>query len=134
MTLDRFFLPGDSVVPGAKAAVDKEWDKLFKIEAFDLTSVAEKVDVVKRYRKADEKVHFGTLRSLCHEKHSELPLDRRVYKGRVVFRGDIVKDIDGWYAVFSEQGTSSSHMAATKFMDALARCPGNDGEAFAAPY
>ena len=73
-------------------------------------------------------MHFGSLRSLCHEKHSELPLHTRVYKGRVVFRGDIVKDIDGWYAVFSEQGTSSSHMAATKFMDALARCPGNDGE------
>ena len=51
-----------------------------------------------------------------------------VYKGRAVFRGDIVKDIDGWYAAFSEQGTSSSHMAATKFMDVLARCPGNDGE------
>ena len=46
----------------------------------------------------------------------------------MVFRGDIVKDADGFYAVFSEQGTSSSHMAATKFMDALARCPGNDGE------
>ena len=46
----------------------------------------------------------------------------------MVFRGDIVKDTDGWYAVFSEQGTSSSHMAATKFMDALPMCPGNDGE------
>ena len=73
-------------------------------------------------------MHFGTLRALCHEKHSELPLHLRKYKGRVVFRGDIVKDEDGWYAVFSEQGTSSSHMAATNFMDVLARCPGNDGE------
>ena len=73
-------------------------------------------------------MHFGTLRSLCHEKLSELPLHSRKYKGRVVFRGDIVKDEDGWYAVFSEQGTSSSHMAATKFMDVLARCLGNDGE------
>ena len=55
-------------------------------------------------------------------------MEKRVYKGRVVFRGDIVKDIDGWWAVFSEKGTSSSHMVATEFMDALARCPGNDGE------
>ncbi len=46
----------------------------------------------------------------------------------MVFRGDIVKDEDGWYAVFSEQGTSSSHTPATKLMDALARCPDNDGE------
>ena len=46
----------------------------------------------------------------------------------MVFRGDIVKDADGFYAVFSEQGASSSHMAATKFMDALACCPDCDGE------
>ena len=45
-----------------------------------------------------------------------------------MFRGDVVKDIDGYYAVFSEQGTSSSHMAATKFIDALARLPDCDGE------
>ncbi len=66
--------------------------------------------------------------ALCHEKHSELPMHLRSYKGRVVCLGDIVKDADGYYAVFSEQGTSSSHMAATKFLDALARCPDCDGE------
>lgn len=39
-----------------------------------------------------------------------------------------MKDIDGHYVVFSEQGTSSSHMAATKFIDAIARMLGMDGE------
>lgn len=115
-------------IPEAKAAVDKEWDKLFKRGTFDLSSVGEKRDVVQRYKQKGGKVHFGTLRTLRHEKHSELPMHLRTYKGRVVFRGDIVKDEEGWYAVFSEQGTSSSHIAATKFMDALARCPGNHGE------
>ena len=80
------------------------------------------------YDKASKPVHFGNLRAICHEKHSELPKDQREYKGRVVFRGDTVKDIDGYYAVFSEQGTSSSHMAATKFIDAIVRMPGMDGE------
>merc|ERR1712185_223719 len=65
---------------------------------------------------------------LCSEKHSELPLEKRKYKGRVVFRGDQVKDEDGFYAVFSEQGTSASHLAAAKFIDAIVRFPGNDGE------
>ena len=50
------------------------------------------------------------------------------YKGRIVFRGDAVKDEEGFYAVFSEQGTSSTQMAATKFLDTLARMPGCDGE------
>ena len=31
-------------------------------------------------------------------------------------------------AVFSEQGTSASHMAAAKICDAIARLPGNNGE------
>ena len=30
--------------------------------------------------------------------------------------------------MFSEQGTSASHLAAAKFLDAIARCPGCDGE------
>ena len=63
-------------------------------------------------------------------KNSELnkPQDQRIYKGRVVFRGDQVRDEHGFYAVFSEQSASASHMAAAKFMDAIARFPGNDGE------
>ena len=48
--------------------------------------------------------HFGTLMDLCHVKHSELPPEQRKYKGRVVLRGDTIKDETGFYAVFSEQG------------------------------
>ena len=33
-------------IPGAKAAVDKEWDKLFQLGTFDLSTVAEKRDIV----------------------------------------------------------------------------------------
>ena len=65
---------------------------------------------------------------LCHEKHSELPPQDRVYKGRVVLRGDQIKDESGFNAVFSEQGTSSSEISTAKFMDAIAKMPGNPGE------
>ena len=65
---------------------------------------------------------------LCHIKHSELEEKLQIWKGRVVFRGDNVKDESGYLAVFSEQGTSASNLEAAKFLDAIARFPGNDGE------
>jgi len=73
-------------------------------------------------------VHFGDLMALCHLKNAELEAALQAYKGRIVFRGDRVKDAEGFFAVFSEQGTSASHMSGTKFLDAIARMPGNDGE------
>ena len=42
-------------------------------------------------------------------------------KGRVVLRGDIVKDDSGSYAVFTEQGSSASQMTAAKIMDIISR-------------
>ena len=51
------------------------------------------------------------------------------YKGRVVLRGDIVKDDSGSYAVFTEQGSSASQMTAAKVMDIISRLPGCDGQA-----
>ena len=51
------------------------------------------------------------------------------YKGRVVLRGDIVKDDSGSYAVFTEQGSSASQMTAVKVMDIISTLPGCDGQA-----
>ena len=76
---------------------------------------------------------------LCHKKHAELnlPDDIAEFKGRLVFRGDQIKDEDGYLAVFSEQGASASRLEAAKMMDALARlslhgddeCDGEDADA-----
>ena len=51
------------------------------------------------------------------------------HKGRVVLRGDIVKDDSGSYAVFTEKGSSASQMTAAKIMDIISRFPGCDGQA-----
>ena len=51
------------------------------------------------------------------------------YKGRVVLRGDIVKDGSRSYAVFTEQGSSASQMTEAKIMDIISRLPGCDGQA-----
>ena len=50
-------------------------------------------------------------------------------KGRVVLRGDIVKDNSGSFAVFTEQGSSASQMTAAKIMDFISRLLGCDGQA-----
>ena len=66
---------------------------------------------------------------LCHHENSELKPQFQKYKGRVVLRGDIVKDDSGSYAVFTEQGSSSSQMTAPKVMDIISRLPCCAGEA-----
>ena len=53
--------------------------------------------------KEGRKVHFASLMDLCHLKNAELERKHQKYKGRVVLRGDIVKDDSGSYAVFTEQ-------------------------------
>ena len=56
----------------------------------------------------NKKVHFATLMDMCHLKNAELEQKIQKYKGRVVVRGDIVKDDSGACAVFTEQGSSGS--------------------------
>ena len=66
---------------------------------------------------------------LCHLKNPELEPQFQKYKGRVVLRNDIVKDYPGSYAVFTEQGSSASQMAAAKVMDIISRLPRCEGQA-----
>ena len=66
---------------------------------------------------------------MCHLKNAELETKHQKYKGRVVLRGDIVKDDSGSFAVFTEQGSSASQMTAAKVMGIISRLPGCDGQA-----
>ena len=111
-------------IPAAKAAVDKEWEKLEKIPAWDLTKVRSKKEVIDEARTKGAKVHFASLMDICHLKNAELEAKHQKYKGRVVLRGDTVKNDSGSYAVFTEQGSSSSQMTAAKVMDIIYRLPG----------
>ena len=115
-------------IPDAKASLDKEWGKLENKKAWDVNKVKPKAEVIARAKSTGRPVHFGSLMDLCHVKNSQLGKEFWTYKGRVVFRGDIVKDENAHHAIFTEQGASASNMAAAKFMDAIARMPGNDGE------
>ena len=80
-------------------------------------------------RTAGATVHFTFLVDICHLKSAELEAKHQKCKGRVVLRGDIVKDNSGSVAVFTEQGSSASQMTAAKIMDIISRLPGFDGQA-----
>ena len=77
---------------------------------------SQRQEVIEEARNKGRKVHFASLKDLCHLKNSELELQYHKYKGRVVLRGDIVKDDSGSFAVFTEQGSSASQMTAAKVM------------------
>ena len=118
-------MPQAMKIPVAKAAVDKEWQKLETIPAWDVTKVKSKKEVIKEAQKNNNKVHFASLMDLCHLANSELEPQFQKYTGRVVLRGDIVKDDFGANAVFTEQGSSASQMTAAN----MARLPDCDGQA-----
>ena len=100
-----------------------------KISAWNLTKVRSKKEVVDEARTSGAKVHFASLIDICHLKNAELEAKHQKYKGRVVLRGDIVKDDSGSFAVFTEQGSSTSQMTAAKVMDIKSRLPGCGGQA-----
>ena len=126
----KFILvPQAMKIPAAKAAVDKEWEKLEKIPAWDLTKVRNKSEVIDEARTKGAKVHFASLMDICHLKNAELETKHQKYKGRVALLGDIVKDDSDFYAVFTEHGSSASQMTAAKIMDIISRLPGCDGQA-----
>ena len=121
-------VPQAMKIPAAKAAVDKEWEKLENISAWNLTKVRSKKQVNDEARTSGAKVHFAPLMDICHLKNAELEAKHQKYKGRVVLRGDMVKDDSGSCAVFTEQGSSASQMTAAKIMDIISRLPGCDGQ------
>ena len=102
--------------------MDKEWETLEKIPAWDLTKVRSKPEVIEDARTRGVKVHFASLMDICHLKNAELEAKHQKYKGRVALRGDIVKDDSGSYAVFTEQGSSASQVTAAKVMVSYPDC------------
>ena len=113
-------MPQAMRIPAAKAAVDKEWEKLEKISAWNLTKVKSKQQVIDEARASSTTVHFASFMDICHLKNAELDAKHQKYKGRVVLRGDIVKD---------DSGSSASQTTAAQIMDIISRLPGCNGQA-----
>ena len=88
------------------------------LERFEASAVSQSL-----HGKTEYQVHFSTLMHSCHLKNSI------ECKGRVVFRGDVVKDDSGSCAVSTEQGSSASHMTAAKVLNVIARLLWGAGQA-----
>ena len=63
-------MPQAMKIPAAKAAVDKEWEKLEKISAWNLTKVRSKKEVIDEARTAGAKAHFASLMDIRHLKNA----------------------------------------------------------------
>ena len=85
--------------------------------------VTSQAEVIRGAKLEGKKVHFATLMDLCHLKNSALEKNPK-YIGKVVLRGDIVKDDSGNYAAFTEQGASASKKTAAKVWDVISRLIG----------
>ena len=94
-----------------------------------MTKVKTKKEVIDEARKECRTVHFVSLVDICHLKNAKLEPKLQEYKGRVVLRGDIVRDDPGSFVIFTEQGASASQMTAAKVMDVIARLSGFAGQA-----
>ena len=116
-------------IPAAKVAVDKEWEKLEKDSGVGPDKSQKQIRGDRWSKDEGHKVHFASLMDICHLKNAELEAKHQKYKGRVVLRGDIVKDDSGSYAGFTEQESSASQMTAAKVMDIISRLPGCTGHA-----
>ena len=76
------FVPMPQVmkIPAAKAAVDKEWEKLEKISAWNLTKVQSNKLVIKEARTSGGTVHFASSMDICHLKNAELEVKHQNIK------------------------------------------------------
>ena len=63
----------------------------------ELDKVKNKKQIIDEVRTSGATVHSASLMDICHLKNAELEAKHQKYKGRVVLRGDIVKDSSGFY-------------------------------------
>ena len=113
--------------PKAKAALQKEWDRLRQAGCWDETKVRSWREVAAEARQKGETHHVGRIFAICVEKNAELAEDNpaRKYKGRVVFQGNQVKDENWEVAMFQELSSSPATMEASKVADCFGIAPGH---------
>ena len=85
----------------SKSSSGQGMRKLDKISAWNLTKVRSKKEVIDEARKSGAKVHLASFNGHLSSEKCWIGDKHQKYKGRVVLRGDIVKDNSGSYAVFT---------------------------------
>ncbi len=105
--------------PAAKAAMDKEWQRLTDQKVWDMDSLSEWSDVAATARREGKDIQLGYVFGFCVEKNSGLREGRpnRKFKGRVVFRGNQVVNRHWETAIFQDLGNAPATMDASRFAD-----------------
>ena len=116
--------------PKARESVEVEWARLRAVGkhgCWDEKNPRPKVEVMAEAQKGNRTVHFGKLMELCVEKNYDIPGQSK-FKGRVVYRGDCVKDEWGDQAIFKDIAQCPATLEAAKVGDLIACLPGCAGQ------
>ena len=114
-------IPQAMKIPATKAAVDKEWEKLEKISAWNLTKVRSKKRGDQWNKDEGRKSSFCITDGHMSFEKCWIGAKHQKFKGRVDSEV-YCKRHSGSYAVFTEQGPSASQMTAAKVMDIISNC------------
>ena len=116
--------------PEARAACQKEWDRLRAMKCWDESKVRESRHVVNDARATGVDAHIGLVFCLCVEKNSELPKGNpaRKFKGRVCFQGNRVRSSLYEVALFQDLSACPAAIEAGKVVDMYAALPNCIGE------
>ena len=111
--------------PEAKAAMDKEWQKLVDKSCWLEKKVREYRAVAREAKAKETKAHCGRIFEICSQKGSELPKGHpeQKWKGRSVFQGNKVSDENNDHAIFAELGSRPASMEAAKIIDVYGSQP-----------
>jgi hypothetical protein len=97
--------------PDALKAIKEEAVAMRDMKVWDDSTVIEKDKLLSQARAKGSTIHLAELMSICSIKFWEVPSKRR-YKGRIVFRGDQVRDQWGGAAKFGSMYSTPTNVQA----------------------
>lgn len=104
--------------PQTQEAMESEFKRLVKKGTFDMRSVKDWNEVAKEARSKKKTVHVGRVFGICTEKNSELPKDKRTWRGRYTFQGNNARDQNAEVAVFDSLSSTPATMEGSRAVDA----------------
>ena len=111
--------------PAALLAMNHEWNRLRNKTVWDEDYPRDWYEVRREARDQGFDVHLGHLAGICVEKNSEMEIEHRKYKGRVVFLGNSVVDQFHDEATFRDMGSTPATLEAAKAADFYGCFPGH---------
>eukprot|EP00435_Cladocopium_sp_Y103_P056347 s1336_g19.t1 len=93
-------------------AVLKEAQGLRDNGTWDDESVIPVTELRRKARQKGEKMKIAEVLTLCGIKHHEMSPEHHRYKGRIVYRGDAIRDEHHQYVLFEDTATTPTALAA----------------------